>query len=945
MKKNISANLLCSRVVGLTAVFFLSILLSLAPFTALAQQEIDDGVAWLLANQNPSGSWGDPELTEFRDTIVVADALKKLGETGTGYTSAINFINTVSPPNNDYLARKTSVLAQEGVDVSLLVDELLSTQNPDEWDNTLPNYPEGGWGAADDYSTNCLDTSLTLDAVIYSPIPKGLLVVNKSIAAGETQEFTFDYPTDASDMEIFISEVTGSITFRLFPDDSPGSYSWGPLTSTTYLNTSGITISPGTRRVQIYGDSASTYSFKISLTSGGYNSSVLVNPLAYLLEAQNTDRGWGLSRGSDSNIYITAKVLLTLEGFADYDFGNALDDGVQWLINQQNMDGGFGANGSSIYETAISYLAMIHFDPSSSEAAQAKTFIESSQEVNGSWGDDDTYQTAMAIRALSGPELDTDGDGVVDQSDNCPDNYNPYQENNDGDADGDVCDPDDDNDGIPDEEGTPSTEYYSVTDVTGATGTIAVQPPDSYIYIRTFSGTGLGWYGLSDQAFYDGNVAAEPSPIFIVIDINLCGCITIEAGDTLTLDTDAGQITIYLPAVSPGSQINLYVSDDGSTYYDSAMTSLAHSSPVSGEDNCPFVSNPDQSDADEDGVGDACDNCWYVDNPDQADSNANCPSMPYLSDPACGDACDSGPSVFYITGITQNWEATGDITITWESEPGETYDIAIKDDFTGTFSVVDIVTAFDTSTSWTDDGSMTGDHPSTVQQRYYKVILESIDSENTVGMFRITAQEGMNLISLPLIPFSMALENVIGSQVTGADNEGDADRLWVWNGTNYEFAWLVEGVGPPYDGQWYTGNSPTTITLDADQGAWMQIKNDQVDIYLLGELSSTNREIPIEVGMNLVGSCYPVSVSLTDTNLWESGLTGADNEGDADRIWNWTGSHYEFFWLVDGVGEPYDGQWFKGNDPVDKELEPGKGYWLQVKDGHPAFIWNYIKPY
>jgi hypothetical protein len=45
---------------------------------------------------------------------------------------------------------------------------------------------------------------------------------------------------------------------------------------------------------------------------------------------------------------------------------------------------------------------------------------------------------------------DTDGDGVPDSIDNCPGIANPLQENNDGDTGGDVCDDDDDNDGLTD---------------------------------------------------------------------------------------------------------------------------------------------------------------------------------------------------------------------------------------------------------------------------------------------------------------------------------------------------------------------------------------------------------------------------------------------------------------------------------------------------------------
>ncbi len=43
---------------------------------------------------------------------------------------------------------------------------------------------------------------------------------------------------------------------------------------------------------------------------------------------------------------------------------------------------------------------------------------------------------------------DPDADGVVDAADNCPDSANANQLNTDGDAMGNACDPDDDNDGL-----------------------------------------------------------------------------------------------------------------------------------------------------------------------------------------------------------------------------------------------------------------------------------------------------------------------------------------------------------------------------------------------------------------------------------------------------------------------------------------------------------------
>jgi hypothetical protein len=72
---------------------------------------------------------------------------------------------------------------------------------------------------------------------------------------------------------------------------------------------------------------------------------------------------------------------------------------------------------------------------------------------------------------------------------------------------------------------------------------------------------------------------------------------------------------------------------------------------VCGNDNCPFVDNPDQRDSDNDGVGDACDNCPVVANPNQADADGD----------LVGDACDNCPSVANAQQADGDLDGKGDL--------------------------------------------------------------------------------------------------------------------------------------------------------------------------------------------------------------------------------------------------------------------------------------------
>ncbi len=239
-----------------------------------APPEINEGIAWLLNNQEEEGNWEDSLFTTERDTPTVLNTLAGYETAADSIAQGLSWLENTDEQNLDHLARKIDIFSRSGFDVSVLTAQLLDMQNQD-----------GGWGSSRNYHSSPADTAMALHALSSAGVGSNsefgpaisYLLSEQNPDSGWGTEGRSNILTSADVISAFLPfksqyqldiPIQNALTWIYSKQNTDGGFGNSPST--------------------IY----STAKTLIALKQMGITSQVTDQALSYILDGQGQDGSW-----------------------------------------------------------------------------------------------------------------------------------------------------------------------------------------------------------------------------------------------------------------------------------------------------------------------------------------------------------------------------------------------------------------------------------------------------------------------------------------------------------------------------------------------------------------------------------------------------------------------------------------------------------------------------